>query len=115
MDLTRIYKRTYRNQKLRIDGHRFVECRFERCLLEYGAIDEVSFINCSLVDVDWSFVGSAANTINFLSSLYNGFGPKGQFVVEDLFNSIRAGEPGQTDPVVLEAIGGAIHRVATAP
>jgi hypothetical protein len=99
-----VYKETFRNQVLRIDGKRFEQCYFEKCLLEYGGIEEVSFANCTLRDVDWSFVGPASNTINFLSSLHNGFGELGRQVVEQLFESIRRGEPGQTEPHVLEAI-----------
>src|SRR4051794_29040113 len=105
-----VYKETFRNQILRIDGKRFEQCYFEKCLLEYGGIEEVSFANCTLRDVDWSFVGPASNTINFLSSLHNGFGELGRQVVEQLFESIRRGEPGQTDPHVLKAIRDAEHQ-----
>jgi len=114
MGIRVVYRQTYRNQKVLIDGQHFEDCLFEKCLLEYAGTEEVAFVSCTLRDVDWSFIGPAANTINFLSSLYNGFGEGAQRVVEELFQSIRSGEPGQTDPIVLEAIAGATRQVAAA-
>ncbi len=102
MGLQLVYQETFHNQVMRIDGYRFENCRFEKCLLEYGGAEEVAFVGCTLRDVDWSFVGAASNTINFLTGLYNGFGSLGQQVTEELFDSIRRGD-NQLPPAILAA------------
>lgn len=89
MGLRVVYNATYRNEVIQVAGHHFEKCFFERCQLEYDGIEEVAFSNCTLRDVNWSFVGPAANTINFLSALYNGFGDLGKQVTEQFFESIR--------------------------
>ncbi len=106
MALTRNFQATYQNSKIVIDGNHFEECVFENCLLEYAGMDEVAFVNCRLVNVNWSFVGPASNTISFLSMLRNGFGPTGEALVETLFDQIRRTHitPGLVAEVQSEAL-----------
>lgn len=123
MALKRVVEQAYTNETVQVDGNRYENCIFEGCLIQYAGLDEVAFVNCRLNNVNWSFVGPAANTISFLSMLHNGFGPLGQELVENLFNNIRnttITPPGANEEPIELAVagaqltGGAVGRSAAA-
>jgi hypothetical protein len=87
--MNRNYGNVYIGQRIRIDGNIYEECIFEECILEFGGTAEVGFINCSIVNSHWSFVGCASTTLNFMHAMYHGFGPDGQRLIEDTFAQIR--------------------------
>lgn len=118
MALNLVKNRVFHKDTIQVDGNRYEECIFEECLIEYGGLGEVAFVNCRLNNVNWSFVGPAANTISFLSMLHNGFGPLGQELVNNLFNSIRrttiTPPTGNEQPIELAMAGGAVGGSAAA-
>lgn len=82
--------KVFRDQEVRLDGNAFIECRFEGCNLVYGGDGAVGLQGCTFDKVEWEFVGEAANTLAFLSSLYHHFGKGGQDLVENIFEQIRS-------------------------
>lgn len=89
---------TYTDELIRVDGQVFIECRFERCSLEFAGEILPTFVGCTMIDVSWRFVGGAGNTIGFLQMVYHSFGEGGQEFVRTLFQFIldSALPPGTT-------------------
>jgi hypothetical protein len=52
-----------------VDGNRYINCIFERCVVTYGGGVPPSFSGCSFHDSKLSFVGAAANTLLFLKAM----------------------------------------------
>ena len=82
----------YRDATIRLDGNNFEGCTFDRCHLVFSGTGEIGISGCKFNACKWTFEGAAATTLKFLSSLYTGFGPDGEKLVEDTFNNIRAGQ-----------------------
>lgn len=73
---------------INLDGSVFSSCSFLRCTMIYsgGAIPELS--GCGFDDCAWQFGGEAANTIGFLSGMYQGGFDR---LIESTFHEIRRG------------------------
>jgi hypothetical protein len=52
-----------------VDGNRYQDCTFERCVLTYGGGVPPSFSNCRFNNSTLTFVGAAANTLAFLKAM----------------------------------------------
>jgi hypothetical protein len=60
--------RTFVRQAIRLDGRRFVACRFEACQLEYaGGATELE--DCTFTDCSWDVRDAAANTVRLLEQV----------------------------------------------
>jgi len=81
----------YENIEERLDGNRYINCIFKRCLLIYGGMEVVTLEGCEFHKCKWSFVDAAARTINFMAGLYHGAGEGGKDLVEKTFANIRKG------------------------
>lgn len=57
------------NDEVTLDGNIFDRCRFEMCKLVYFGGPPPSFTNCTFIDTQILFDGSAANTLGFLQAL----------------------------------------------
>lgn len=80
---------TFTKMTLAIDAARYVRCTFRDCTIVYAG-GELSLKECTFERVEFSLVGAAANTLNFLK----GFGAEGSSfrpVVEALFQEILGG------------------------
>jgi hypothetical protein len=85
--------KTFRNQTVAIDNGEFYDCTFDNCQLEFSGVGKRVIAGCHFSeDCRWIFKGAAADTLSFLSALYHHFGPHGRRIVEDTFNTIRAGQ-----------------------
>jgi len=61
--------RTYTGgEQVEVDGHRFVDCTFEKASLRYSGGEHPSFENCTFEDVGWYFTGAALRTIQLLQA-----------------------------------------------
>ena len=60
---------TFQKQTVRLDGNRFVGCRFVQCTVEFGAEDSVGLDGCMFEDCNWTFVEYAGSTVSFLKKL----------------------------------------------
>ena len=94
MDTIVVVGKTFEESLIELDGISFEQCRFVRCKLVYGGGVSVDFQDCSFEQCHWIFEGPADRTLVFLSSLYQGFGPEGRAIVEDIFESVRKGTVG---------------------
>lgn len=81
-------ERTFANTAIDVDGRSFIKCSFDNCTFTYAGGELPVISDCSFNDCRWQFAGNAANTIAFLSGMYNGgFGK----LVEDTFHEVRKG------------------------
>jgi hypothetical protein len=60
--------RTFVRQAVRLDGRRFVGCRFEACRLVYGGGD-VEVEDCTFDDCTWDVQDAAANTVRLFEQV----------------------------------------------
>lgn len=80
--------KTFNNQVIRLGGNRFVNCSFISCKLVFGG-QRTGLTNSTFDDCELEFDGYAANTLQFLTSLYPlEFGP----YVEQVRERVRKGE-----------------------
>ena len=82
-------ERQWANETVRVDGHQYDNCTFDRCVLQFRGVAPTGFRDCQLTNCRWSFVGNAATTLTFLSDLYQGFGDWGRNVVDSTFENVR--------------------------
>ena len=82
-------KSSFNNQEVLLDNNEFHQCSFKDCTLTYGGDDPPILSGCSFSGVKWSFVGAAANTISFMTGIYNGCGEGGRGLIEKTFDNIR--------------------------
>lgn len=87
----RVEGRTYVDQEILLDGQEYIGCTFRRVRFVYSAIQQVSLSGNMIEDCTWAFDGPAADTVNFLSGLYNGTGEGGRVIVDATFDNIRKG------------------------
>ena len=52
-----------------VDGNRYMNCTFERCVITYSGGVPPSFSGCQFKDSRLSFAGAAANTLAFLIAM----------------------------------------------
>ena len=83
---------TYTRVVVSLDGQHFEKCTFDHCTLQFSGTANVGLVDCTFTNCNWSFVGPAVTTLDFLSALYNGLGPSGKQLVEDTFENIRSGQ-----------------------
>jgi hypothetical protein len=57
----------------------------------FGGTAIVRIAECSFNNVKWSFTGAAANTVSFMTAMYDGAGEGEKQLVEQTFNNIRRG------------------------
>ena len=84
--------KTFTQETVDLDFNRFVNCRFERCVLVFHGFGAISMDGCSFSFVDWRFVDAAATTLQFMTGLYHGAGPGGRELIEKTFEGIRKAE-----------------------
>jgi len=85
---------TFVQQRMQLDGHQFIDNRFENCILVYGG-GPLVMRNNKLVNVKWEFIDAAERTIGLLSSFYQQGGQSREFV-EMLLTT--HGKPAETIP-----------------
>ena len=67
-----------------VDGRKFVGCHFDGATVHYDASAGVQMNGCAFSgDVQWTFGGAAADTINFLRGIQGT--PGGQAVIDRIF------------------------------
>ncbi|MDZ7689641.1 MAG: hypothetical protein U5K69_00480 [Balneolaceae bacterium] len=80
---------TFTDKKIDLDYNSFVNCEFKNCKFIYHGTGPVGFDSCVFNDVSWTFSDSAANTLQFMRSLYHGAGKGGRKLIEDTIDQIR--------------------------
>lgn len=89
-DLITIKDRVYENRRLKVDGGRFVRCRFIKSKIIYSATQEVSFEDCEFEECDWIFEDAAERALLYLSMLLRHGGPEGQAVVAATIDALHS-------------------------
>ena len=72
-----------------IDGNVYDQCKFTQCKLIYrgGGIPRIT--RCHLDRCTWVWDDAALRTIGFLRGIYDGMGPGGRQVVEEVIAEMR--------------------------
>lgn len=78
----------FENTTVILGSNQYFNCVFVRCRLIYDGSGNLILRGCSFDSCSWDFTGPAANTVDFLSSLYV-MPPTGYKTVENLFNYVR--------------------------
>lgn len=89
-------KKSFRNETIQLDNNQFDHCQFDNCQLVFSGTGNIGLSNCSFNDCIWTFGGSAANTIQFMTALY-AMGGGAKDLIESTFDNIRRGA--QNNPV----------------
>jgi hypothetical protein len=79
----------FKNETIDIDFNQFSNCQFDGCTLVYHGYGVIGMDGCSFNNVNWTFAGSAANTLQFMRGLYHGAGEGGKHLIESTFTDIR--------------------------
>ena len=87
----KIEGRTFQNEEIRLDFGNFENCKFDGCTMIYGGYGPVSMTGCGFSDVRWEFTDAAANTVEFMTSMYRGAGEGGRQLIEATIENIRHG------------------------
>jgi hypothetical protein len=82
---------TFSNDDVHMDFNHFINCRFVGCNLIYHGFGTMGMEGCSFTNVRWTFSDAAANTVDFMASLYTGAGEGGRKLIEQTFENIKAG------------------------
>ena len=85
--------KNFKDEKIRMDGNSFVQCRFENCVMEYGGGPPPTMVSCNISKCQWSFTDAASNTVTFMSAIYHGMGDGGRELIEQTFENIRRQDP----------------------
>jgi hypothetical protein len=84
--------KNFKNEKIDIDFNQFSNCQFDSCTLVFHGYGVIGMDGCSFINVNWTFDGAAAKTLQFMHGLYHGAGEGGRQLIESTFNSIRQGD-----------------------
>ena len=86
--------RSFRDERIVVDGGSFTSCEMENCEIVYSGGDLPSFVDCSISNCQFMLRGAAQRTMVWLSLMYNEMGDPGlQQLVERWFNDVKIGPP----------------------
>jgi hypothetical protein len=79
----------FSRQRVDLDGKEFYNCQFDHCTLIYrgGALPTMQ--DCTANHCRFELADAAERTIEYLRSIYHGWGDFGGTLIEDLFRQIR--------------------------
>lgn len=80
----------FKNQMITLDFLSFRDCVFEECTIVFNGFGAISLIGCEFRNCAYEMGGAAANTIDFLTSMYHGV-EGGKELIELTFANIRNG------------------------
>ncbi len=81
--------KTITKKKIILDGNVFIDCDISECVLVYRGGRLPALRDCRINDCQWSFTNSAANTLQFMSAMYNGMGAGGMDLIDKTIANIR--------------------------
>ncbi|SKA20059.1 hypothetical protein [Pantoea eucalypti] len=87
--MSKSYSSVYEKTTVVLDGHHFEDCTFRECVIIYKGTSGVNLIGCKFYDCQWKLDGAAANTLQFLRTMYQGMGDFGKAMVEETFKNIK--------------------------
>lgn len=73
---------------IRLDNVKYVGCSFNGCVVEYGGEGPIWLEGCSFDKCNWTLVGSALNTLQFLKTMQQEFGEFGAAMISTIFAGI---------------------------
>lgn len=77
------------NKQVTLDGNSFIDCEISSCVLVYKGGTLPVLRDCQINDCQWNFSDQAANTLQFMSAMYNGMGMGGMEIVDQTIINIR--------------------------
>jgi hypothetical protein len=93
--MARFEGRTFRNERLTVEGNEYIGCNIDECVLVFSGDDAPSVMEHNIIgqQVTWTFEGAAGRTLAYLHAVYHGFGDGGREKVEEIFAAIRRSRP----------------------
>ncbi|HXU20905.1 MAG TPA: hypothetical protein VN788_10025 [Verrucomicrobiae bacterium] len=67
--LDHVRNKNFRKEIVKLDGKKFSNCSFDRCILEYSGGDTEIGFRCSTTGIRPRFKGAAARTVRLLHAL----------------------------------------------
>jgi len=80
---------TYESTVVILDNQSYENCIFRNCDIIYKGTSGINIVGCKFYDCSWKLEGSAANTLQFLRTMYKGMGDFGKQMVEATFENIK--------------------------
>lgn len=90
-DRTEVIDETFDGERVLLDAKHFEDCHFDTCTLVYRGGTPPNFVRCDFAAPHFVFEGSAQNTIQLMSAIYNGIDER---IIEKTFDEIRKGPGG---------------------
>jgi hypothetical protein len=86
--MARYENETFSGVQVRIDGHQFINCRFERCTIEYRGEHVLELVGCHFEQCRWFFNGAAGETLRFLGALHADGDPGLKKMVQETLENV---------------------------
>ena len=82
----------FTGQEITLDGNTFTGCTFRNCRVVFRATAPCTLTaNSFKENINWTFDGPAALTVQFMTALYHGMGKGGRELIEQTFKNIQGG------------------------
>jgi hypothetical protein len=93
--MARFEGRSFRGERLPLEGHEYINGNFEDCVMVFSGSDGPMTMTGNRFGrgITWTFEGPAQRTLVFLNALYHGMGDGGREQVEEIFAAIRRARP----------------------
>lgn len=82
--------KTFKDETVETKNKKFLNCTFDHCEIVFSGEGSLIFSSCSFLNCAWTLIGSAMQTIKFLSNMYT-LGESGKSTIEETFQLIREG------------------------
>ncbi|UPR56967.1 hypothetical protein ITG10_00940 [Vibrio sp. ED004] len=79
----------FENTTIGLDNTIYKKCTFTNCVIEYAGDGPISLESCEFNNCQWTLVGAAQNTMQFLSTMHHSMGDFGKQMVDATFNNIK--------------------------
>jgi len=84
-------EKTFTKEDIHLDFNEFNNCKFIECNIIYHGYGHVGMEDCSFEKIRMSFSNAAANTINFMSAIYNTGPGENKKFIDDVIKNIITG------------------------
>lgn len=73
-----------------LDYTSYRDCTFRDCIIVFHGHGPIGLVDCEFDNCDWMFNDAAANTLHFMTTMYQHGGGADQ-IIEQTFDNIRKG------------------------
>jgi hypothetical protein len=81
---------SFADETVVLDYTSYRNCTFENCAIVFHGHGSIGLVDCEFDNCDWVFNDAAANTLQFMATMYQHGGGADQ-IIEQTFDNIREG------------------------